>query len=110
MTLSGYRIFEAPDPDKEDDLAELLLHAYPVPNPHRSDEQLDRYHGQDIPSLTRADRARELTVLRLINFLADSAWHQEREVAILSTLAGEEQRRVPPPIPLPVQHLSASTA
>jgi hypothetical protein len=62
-------------------LLDALTAAYPVPSCN-TDAQHDRYYHLDVPSLTRPDRARELTLVRLIVFLGGGEWYAERERAL----------------------------
>lgn len=70
-----------------------LLSLYPQPDEHASDEQFDRFHGRDLASLTEEDLRRELSYLRVVNFVSASEWHLEREVRVAAELASRRNHR-----------------
>jgi hypothetical protein len=71
---------------------EDLVGLNPTPDPMTSAEEHDRSNHFDIEAATNDDLARELVVVRLINFAADSAWHHERETRITEEI---QRRRRP---------------
>jgi len=70
-----------------------LLSLYPQPDELASEEQADRFHGRDLASLTEEDLRRELSYLRVVNFVCCSEWHLEREVRVAAELAKRRRLR-----------------
>ena len=64
-----------------------LTALYPVPSELVSEEQADKLHGRDLPSLPDDDLKRELSFLRVLNFVTASNWHLEREVRVAAELS-----------------------
>lgn|GEM_PF-4131620 len=70
-----------------------LLTLYPTPNELVSEDQADRFHNLDLPARTEDDLRRELSFLRVVNFVADSEWHLEREVQVAAELSRRRNTR-----------------
>lgn len=70
-----------------------LLALYPIPSELVSEDQADRFHNRDLSSRTDDDLRRELSFLRVVNFVTDSAWHLEREVSVAAELSRRRNAR-----------------
>lgn len=68
-------------------LQDLALAVLPVPDELASEEQFERFHHFDVPTLTRVDVERELVAVRLINLAGVSEWHLQREQRLVEALA-----------------------
>lgn len=70
-----------------------LLDLYPTPSELSSEDQADHFHNRDLSSRTEDDLRRELSFLRVLNFIEDSEWHLEREVQVAAELSRRRNAR-----------------